>query len=325
MGEAAEGFGIGVLAARAGVTPGVLRTWENRYGFPAGQRSPAGHRRFTDADVDQLRRVLEARDAGLPLRLAIDSVTRRDAVAERSAFAAASTAVPGVRPARIGRRALVAASHAVEDESLARGDEAVVLGSFQLGHRYQPSRHRWEELARTAAWSAVVADFEDDEVDLAASPARCPLPDGSPLRREWTVVCLGPSYAAVVAAWERPSLPGARAGLRGRHQHPPRRRGRGRTRAGRRRDGGRRGPAPHRRTPGRARGRHPGHLLARRRPHLAARARGARPDEVSPGRQPAPGQWFLSASISSSLLIEERPSMSSSAARSRSSSTVRSS
>ncbi|GAA5114034.1 hypothetical protein GCM10023339_19130 [Alloalcanivorax gelatiniphagus] len=203
-----EGFSIGVLAARAGVTPGVLRTWENRFGFPAGQRSAAGHRRFTDADVEQLRRVLEARDAGLPLRLAIETVTQRADVADRSAFAAASTAVPGVRPVRLGRRALVAASHAVEDECLARGDRAVVLGSFQLGHRYAPSRHRWEELARTAAWAAVVADFDADDADLAGSPVRCPLPDGSPLRREWTVVCLGPAYAAVVAAWEAPAPPG---------------------------------------------------------------------------------------------------------------------
>ena len=38
----AEGFSIGVLAARAGVTPGVLRTWENRFGFPRGERSASG-------------------------------------------------------------------------------------------------------------------------------------------------------------------------------------------------------------------------------------------------------------------------------------------
>jgi hypothetical protein len=40
-----EGFSIGVLAARAGVTPGVLRTWENRFGFPRGERSASVKRR----------------------------------------------------------------------------------------------------------------------------------------------------------------------------------------------------------------------------------------------------------------------------------------
>lgn len=203
-----EGFSIGVLAARAGVTPGTLRTWENRFGFPSGERSASGHRRFTDADVDLVRRVLEVRDGGLPLQVAIDTVVRdRDVVeGERSVFAAAAAAAPGVRPLRLGRRALVAASHAVEDECLARGDRAVVLGAFQLGHRYASSRHRWEELGRTAAWAAVVADFDEEHpADLTATPARCQLPADSPLRREWAVVCLGDSYAALVAAWEVPS------------------------------------------------------------------------------------------------------------------------
>jgi DNA-binding transcriptional MerR regulator len=212
----AEGFSIGVLAARTGVTPGVLRTWENRFGFPRGERSTSGHRRFTDADVALVRQVLEVRDSGLPLQVAIDSVVRaHEAGEERSAFAAAAEAVAGVRPLRLHRRALIAASHAVEDECLARGDRSVVLGAFQLGHRYASSRHRWEELGRTAAWAAVVADFGADggldadlDADLAASPVRCQLPGDSPLRREWAVVCLGESYAALVAAWEVPSAQG---------------------------------------------------------------------------------------------------------------------
>jgi len=202
-----DGFSIGVLAARAGVTPGVLRTWENRFGFPSGQRSASGHRRFTDADVELVRRVLEVRESGLPLQVAIDSVVREQEVgSERSAFAAATAAAPGVRPLRLHRRPLIAASHAVEDECLARGDRSVVLGAFQLGHRYASSRRRWEELGRTAAWSAVVADFDDETpADLGAAPVRCQLPADSPLRREWAVVCLSESYAALVAAWEVPA------------------------------------------------------------------------------------------------------------------------
>ena len=178
-----DGFSIGVLAARAGVTPGVLRTWENRFGFPRGERSASGHRRFTDVDVALVRQVLEVRDSGLPLQVAIDSVVRaQEAGEERSVFAAAAEAVAGVRPLRLHRRALTAASHAVEDEVLARG-RSVVLGAFQLGHRYAPSRHRWEELGRTAAWAAVVADFDADAdlgADLQASPMRCQLRSATP-------------------------------------------------------------------------------------------------------------------------------------------------
>ena len=78
----AEGFSIGVLAARAGVTPGVLRTWENRFGFPRGRRSSSGHRRFNDADVALVLQVLEVRDSGLPLQVAIDSVVRSQEAGE---------------------------------------------------------------------------------------------------------------------------------------------------------------------------------------------------------------------------------------------------
>ena len=55
-----EGFSIGVLAARAGVTPGVLRTWENRFGFPRGERSASGQIFLTflaEADETVRRRV----------------------------------------------------------------------------------------------------------------------------------------------------------------------------------------------------------------------------------------------------------------------------
>ncbi|WP_210503375.1 DICT sensory domain-containing protein [Nocardioides xinjiangensis] len=201
-----EGFSIGVLAERAGVTPGVLRTWENRFGFPSGTRSASGHRRFTDADLEMVRQVLAARAAGAPLQLAIDAVVRGGGAPRRSVYAAAAQEA---RPLRLGRRSLVAASHAVEDECLARGERAVVLGAFQVGHRYAASEHRWAELGRTAAWAAVLADFGDGEREAGGSPARYQLPADSPLRREWAVVCLGESYAAVVAAWEVPVVPGA--------------------------------------------------------------------------------------------------------------------
>ncbi|WP_374454306.1 DICT sensory domain-containing protein [Nocardioides sp.] len=205
-----EGFSIGVLASRTGLTPAVLRTWEHRFGFPAGERSPAGHRRFTEADVRRVREVLEVRDTGVPLQLAIDSVARRgDGGPAESVHAVLVREFPGLRPQRLGRPALVAASYAVEDESLARADRPVVLGAFQSGYHFGHARHRWDELARTASWCAVVAEFDDDlPADPAGRPARCQLPDGSPLRREWVVVSISAGFAAVVSAWEVPSRPG---------------------------------------------------------------------------------------------------------------------
>lgn len=206
------GFSIGVLASRTGVTPNLLRTWEHRFGFPAGERTASGHRRFTDADVDLVRQVLAARTSGTPLQVAIESVTRRQATArDTSVHAALVRDLPQLRPQRLGRTALVAASRAVEDETLARADRPVVLGAFQHGFHFAQSRHRWDELARTAAWSVVVADFGDSDPppDPLARPARVHLPDDSPMRREWTVVTLSATFAAVVAAWEIPAASGS--------------------------------------------------------------------------------------------------------------------
>lgn len=203
-------FSIGALAERTGVTPNVLRTWERRFGFPTGRRTASGHRRFTEADVLLVSQVLEARDRGVPLHLAVDAVLQQARHEQGdSVHATLIREFPDLRPQRLGRSTLVAASHAIEDECLARADHSVVLGTFQEGYKFAGSRHRWDELARTATWSAVLAEFDDHHpADPQARPARCHLPAGSPMRREWTVVTLSPTFAAVLAAWEVPSPPG---------------------------------------------------------------------------------------------------------------------
>lgn len=207
--SAVEGFSIGVLASRTGLTPGVLRTWDTRFGFPEGSRSATGHRRFTDDDVALVRQVLAARSAGLPLQVAIDDVRRRQQQPAESVHAVLSRDFPQLPVQRLGRRALIALSHAVEDEALARAERPLVLGTFQEGHRYARSAPRWDELARTASWAAVVAEFDDDlPADPGARPARCQLPEGSALRREWTVVSISGARAAVLSAWEVPGAPG---------------------------------------------------------------------------------------------------------------------
>lgn len=207
-----DGFSIGVLASRTGVSPGVLRTWDTRFGFPAGSRSATGHRRFTDHDVAMVSQVLEARASGLSLQVAIDAVRRRDGQGQESlgsVHAVLARDFPQLAVQRLGRRALVALSHAVEDEALARAERPLVLGTFQEGHRYAGSARRWDELARTASWAAVVAEFDDSfPADPSARPARCQLPEGTAMRREWTVVTVSAARAAVLSAWEVPAAEG---------------------------------------------------------------------------------------------------------------------
>ena len=206
------GFSIQQLATRTGLTPNVLRAWENRYGFPTARRNAAGHRRFTDDDVRVVLDVLRSRQEGMPLQLAIDSaLSRQRHTHTPSAYAALTRDFPELARRRYSRKALVAASQALEDEVLASGEAGLVLGAFQLGHRYRDSHARWEELARTATWCAVVADFDDHAEggdlpsDPGARPARCQLPESAPMRREWTVVSVGEASGAVVSAWQVPT------------------------------------------------------------------------------------------------------------------------
>jgi DNA-binding transcriptional MerR regulator/methylmalonyl-CoA mutase cobalamin-binding subunit len=50
---------IGALSRATGIPVETLRTWENRYGFPAAERKASGHRLYDPAAVPRLRRVAE--------------------------------------------------------------------------------------------------------------------------------------------------------------------------------------------------------------------------------------------------------------------------
>ncbi len=41
-----------------GISPSLIRLWESRYGWPCPRRTANGHRRFSTADLDEIRRVL---------------------------------------------------------------------------------------------------------------------------------------------------------------------------------------------------------------------------------------------------------------------------
>lgn len=46
---------MGVVTQRTGLSSDAIRAWERRYGAVAPGRSPAGHRLYSDADVERLR------------------------------------------------------------------------------------------------------------------------------------------------------------------------------------------------------------------------------------------------------------------------------
>lgn len=84
-------FRIGELSSRLGVSPEVLRAWEQRYGLLRPERSGGGFRLYSSADEARARRVLAHKERGLATaeaaRLALaedeDSETRGARVHER--------------------------------------------------------------------------------------------------------------------------------------------------------------------------------------------------------------------------------------------------
>jgi len=60
-------FTIGHLAQLTGVLPVTLRAWERRYGLIQPQRTPKGHRLYSDADVQQVLRILRLIEHGIPV------------------------------------------------------------------------------------------------------------------------------------------------------------------------------------------------------------------------------------------------------------------
>jgi DICT domain-containing protein len=201
---AGRDIAIGELAARTGVEEGTLRMWERRHGFPAPQRLRSGHRRYREGDVEQVLRVLRERAGGMSLAAAIARVAAMADGTEQSIFAGIRARRPELQPVALRKTALLALTHAIEDESCARAERPLLFGSFQRERFYRQSQRRWRDFARTAGLAAVFADFDRLRVS-ANGPAEVPIDRAGPLSREWAVVCEAPGHAACLAGIELPA------------------------------------------------------------------------------------------------------------------------
>jgi MerR family transcriptional regulator, light-induced transcriptional regulator len=207
VGDAGAELSIGDLAEQTAVPAATLRSWETRYGFPKPRRLEGGHRRYDPADALLIGEVLRQRAAGMSLEAAIGRATARGAEAESSVFAGLRRRQPDLLPQIVRKSTLLALTRAMEDEYCARAERAVLFASFQRQRYYRRSRARWAELARTALVTTVFADFTEPPATDAAL-LEVPVPDGAPLRREWTLVCEARDYPACLTAWEFPGQDG---------------------------------------------------------------------------------------------------------------------
>jgi MerR family transcriptional regulator, light-induced transcriptional regulator len=207
----AAGLTISAVAARTGLGVSVLRSWEQRHGFPEPERLLSGHRRYPESEVARIQRVVAERRAGRTLEAAIEAVRRAPTAAEvgfpslgdhdRSIFAGLRRARPDLHALPLGRRTMLALSQAIEDEARAHADRPHFVAAFQTRDAYEAAHDRWGDLAATAATTIVLADFPRST--RRGPVAQVAIPAGDPLRREWSVVCDAPGSSTVLAGWER--------------------------------------------------------------------------------------------------------------------------
>lgn len=191
------------LAERTGLSAGTLRMWENRHGFPDPSRLPGGHRRYAEADAEQVREVLRLRDQGLSLPAAIERVRARREPIAVSVFAGLRRRRREVAPTALPKPAVLALTRAIEDEYCAQAADGLLFGSFQRERFYRSAQRRWRELARTADLAVAVADFAAP-ARPANGPVEVPIGRRHALSREWAVLISAEGIRACLAAWEQP-------------------------------------------------------------------------------------------------------------------------
>ena len=194
---------IGVLSAATGLSAAVLRSWEQRHGFPDSIRTPTGHRRYPPDAADRVSEVLRHRASGYSLKAAIDSVRRRGHPTTGSFADLLARLWPHLRFERITPRSMLALSRAIEDECCARADRPLVVGAFQTERIYRRNEKRWRSIATTAAATIVFADFANRSPS-SATPIEVPLATDAQTRREWVIICDAPGRSACLVGWEHP-------------------------------------------------------------------------------------------------------------------------
>lgn len=92
-------YRIHVAAQLSGVRVELIRAWERRYGVLRPQRTPAGYRVYTEADVAVLKQLKQLTEEGVSISEAVKLLPRLEAEQARplrpSAVEASATAVEG--------------------------------------------------------------------------------------------------------------------------------------------------------------------------------------------------------------------------------------
>jgi MerR family transcriptional regulator, light-induced transcriptional regulator len=196
-------FSIGAVVKATGIGEATLRQWESRFDFPRPEREPSGHRRYSEDQVEQIQTVVRLRSEGLALRIAIDRAEAASAAGISSIFARLRQARPDLAPQALKSRHMGSLSRAVEDETAARAESGLLIGSFQREGAYRRSEARYRDLFDGGMRGFVLADFAAAR-SPAGGPSEIPLGASRPMTSEWVVICLAGGHSACLAGRERP-------------------------------------------------------------------------------------------------------------------------
>ncbi|GAB4461592.1 MAG: hypothetical protein Kow0070_19400 [Anaerolineales bacterium] len=65
-------YNIKVVLNKTGIAADTLRAWERRYGLPNPQRTPGGHRLYSDYDIETIKWLMARQAEGLSISRAVD-------------------------------------------------------------------------------------------------------------------------------------------------------------------------------------------------------------------------------------------------------------
>lgn len=178
----AAGLTVGAAASRVGVTIRTLHHWDAIGLVCPSERTAAGYRLYTDADLSRIQRVLTYRELGLPLD-DIKSILDDPAI-DASASLRAQRDSLRERAARLHRMAdaMDRMIEARKSGILLSADEQVAI----FGEQWQPGwaaqahdrwgeTHQWAQYAERAAgrtaedWQQIADGVEALNADLAAA------------------------------------------------------------------------------------------------------------------------------------------------------------
>ncbi|MFD4785637.1 MerR family transcriptional regulator [Streptomyces sp. NPDC058459] len=175
------GWSVGQVAGFAGITVRALHHWDEIGLLVPGERTHAGHRRYTDADLDRLQRVLFYRELGFPLDEV--AVLLDDPAADPRAHLRRRHELLTARIERL-RQLAEAVEHAMEARrmgiDLTPEERFEVFGDQDPGQYAEETERRWggtesyaESQRRTARhtkedWQRMRAESDDWNTRYAA-------------------------------------------------------------------------------------------------------------------------------------------------------------